>query len=160
MGQFSKPFRLEGHIKVVSFCENPSDIIKYNPLLIEGTKKPVIFTWCNPAENVFIVKLPNVHSKEVAKTLNGKKIFANRDKFVDLTDNEFYFSDIENCMVYDLNEKRFGKIKGIYNFGAGNLLEICKFKDKSTIFVVFNKINFPTVDVLAKKVTINPPHGS
>ena len=159
MGQFSKPFRLEGHIKVVSFCETPSDIMTYNPLLIDGTKKPIIFTWCKPAGHVFIAKLPNVYNKEVAKTLNGKKLFANRDKFADLPDDEFYFSDIENCIVYDLNEKRFGKIKGIHNFGAGNLLEISKFEDNSSIMVVFSKINFPTVDVLAKKVIINPPNG-
>ena len=159
MGQFSKPFRLEGHIKVVSFCETPSDIMAYNPLLIDGTKKPIIFTWCKPAGHVFIAKLPNVCNKEVAKTLNGKKLFANRDKFADLPDNEFYFSDIENCIVYDLNEKQFGKIKGIHNFGAGNLLEISKFEDDSSIMVVFSKINFPTVDVLAKKVIINPPNG-
>lgn len=131
----------------------------YNPLLIEGTKKPVIFNWCKPAGDVFISKLPNVHNKDVAKTLNGKKLFANRDKFADLPDNEFYFSDIENCIVYDLNEKQFGKIKGIHNFGAGNLLEISKFEDDSSIMVVFSKINFPTVDVLAKKVIINPPNG-
>ncbi len=158
MGQFSKPFRLEGHIKVVSFCETSSDIMTYNPLLIDGTKKPVIFTWCKPARHGFIAKLPNVNNKEVAKTLNGKKIFANRAKFADLPDNEFYFSDIENCIVYDLNEKRFGKIEGIHNFGAGNLLEISKFEDNSSIMVVFNKINFPTVDVLAKKVIISPPN--
>ena len=159
MGQLSKPFRLEGHIKVVSFCETPSDIMTYNPLLIDGTKKPIIFTWCKPAGHVFIAKLPNVYNKEVAKTLNGKKLFANRDKFADLPDDEFYFSDIENCIVYDLNEKRFGKIKGIHNFGAGNLLEISKFEDDSSIMVFFSKINFPTVDVSAKKVIINPPKG-
>ena len=68
----------------------------YNPLLIDGTKKPVIFTWCKPAGPVFIAKVPYVSNKEVAKTLNGKKIFANRDKFADLPDNEFYLSDIEN----------------------------------------------------------------
>lgn len=159
MGQFSRPFSLEGHIKVVSFCETPSDIMTYNPLLIDGTKKPIIFTWCKPAGHVFIAKLPNVYNKEVAKTLNGKKLFANRDKFADLPDDEFYFSDIENCIVYDLNEKQFGKIKGIHNFGAGNLLEISKFEDDSSIMVVFSKINFPTVDVLAKKMIINPPYG-
>ena len=131
----------------------------YNPLLIEGTKKPVIFNWCKPAGDVFISKLPNVQNKDVAKTLNGKKLFANRDKFADLPDDEFYFSDIENCIVYDLNEKQFGKIKGIHNFGAGNLLEISKFEDDSSIMVVFSKINFPTVDVLAKKMIINPPYG-
>ena len=131
----------------------------YNPLLIDGTKKPIIFTQCEPAGHVFIAKLPNVYNKEVAKTLNGKKLFANRDKFADLPDDEFYFSDIENCIVYDLNEKRFGKIKGIHNFGAGNLLEISKFEDDSSIMVVFSKINFPTVDVLARKMIINPPNG-
>ena len=159
MGQFSKPFRLEGNIKVVSFCETPSDIMTYNPLLIDGTNKPIIFTWCKPAGHVFIAKLPNVYNKELAETLSGKKIFVNRDKFADLPDNEFYFSDIENCIVYDLNEKLFGEIKGIHNFGAGNLLEISKFEDDSSIMVVFSKINFPTVDVLAKKVIINPPNG-
>ena len=159
MGQFRNPFRLEGQIKVVSFCETPSSIMTYNPLLIDGTKKPVLFNWCKPAGRFFIAKLPNVCNKEVAKTLHGKKIFANRDQFADLPDNEFYFSDIENCIVYDLNEKRFGKVKGIHNFGAGNLLEISKFEDNSSIMVIFSKINFPTVDVLAKKVIINPPNG-
>ena len=159
MGQFRNPFRLEGQIKVVSFCETPSNIMTYNPLLIDGTKKPVLFNWCKPAGGFFIAKLPNVCNKEVAKTLHGKKIFANRDQFADLPDNEFYFSDIENCIVYDLNEKRFGKVKGIHNFGAGNLLEISKFEDNSSIMVIFSKINFPNVDVLAKKVIINPPNG-
>ena len=157
VGKFSKPFGLIGQVKVLSFCETPADLMNYNPLLIEGTENPVFFSWANPKSSVLIAKLANINNKEVAGSLNGKKIFANRENFTDLPDHEYYFSDLVNCLVYDTDQKIFGKILGIHNFGAGDLLEISKFEDNSSIMVLFNEMNFPTVDIFAKKLILNPP---
>ena len=48
-----------------------------------------------------------------------------------------------------------GKISGIFNFGAGDILEIKKNEDNSTMLINFNKYNFPKISIKEKSITLN-----
>ena len=103
------------------------------------------------------MRIPHAADKNSADRLSRKRLYADKQKFPYLSNQEFYFSDLERCIVYNFTGKIFGKVKGIHNFGAGELLEIFKFEDDRSYLIHFNKKNFPKVDVKAKKIVINPP---
>ena len=157
VGQIIKPFGVNGQLKIRSFCENPLSIIDYNPLLIEGTNELVYISKDGIRKDThLIVRIPSLRNKEAAEKLIGRKIFANRKKFSQLSDYEFYFSDLENCVVYDnITNKAIGKVQAIHNFGAGELLEISKFEDNTSLILHFNKENFPVVEIKLRKIIVN-----
>jgi len=158
VGQIIKSIGLKGQVKVKSFCENPSSIIDYNPILIEDFNEPIILSKQQIKNNNYLIaKIPFINDKEEANRLIGKKLYANREKFPTLLDDEFYFSDLEDCLVYDVNEKIFGKVLGIFNFGAGDLLEISKSIDNTSLFILFNTENFPFINLKSKKLIVKYP---
>ncbi len=156
VGKIIKSIGLRGQIKIISFCENPNSIVEYNPILLESSREAIFLSLVKCLENnLLIVNIDSVDSKELADKLVGCQLYADKTKFPLLSDSEYYFSDLESCVVYDMKEKIFGKIQGIYNFGAGELLEIYKFEDSSSFFVHFNEKNFPVVNILKKMIFIN-----
>ena len=77
---------------------------------------------------------------------------ANRNRFDNFKKNNFFYSDLEECNVIDLNKKAIGRISGVFNFGAGDILEITKFEDNSTVLINFNKTNFPKISIDKKEI--------
>ena len=157
VGQIIKPFGINGRLKIRSFCENPSSIIDYNPLLIEGTNELVYISKDGIQKDPhLIVSITSLGNKETSERFIGRKLFANRKKFPQLLNYEFYFSDLENCVVYDnITNKALGKVQAIHNFGAGELLEISKFEGNTSLILHFSKENFPIVDVKLRKIIVN-----
>ena len=80
---------------------------------------------------------------------------ANKNNFTECKKNDFFYSDLEECNVFDLNNKLIGKISGIFNFGAGDILEIKINEDNSTMLMNFNKYNFPKISIKKKSITLN-----
>ena len=144
VGQTITTFGVKGQVKIISFCENPLAILDYKPILIEGPNKPV-FVFKNEFKiaNLLIVRFPSICDKRASSKLIGKKLYADLEKFPKSKDQEFYFSDLDNCVGYDDSEKAFGKVLGIHNFGAGDLLEIVKFAANTSLSIQFNKKRFP-----------------
>ena len=158
VGQIIKSFGIQGQVKIHSFCQNPLSIFDYNPILIESTNTPIFLSLLKVIkDDLLIVRIPHVTDKNSADRLSRKRLYADKQKFPYLSYQEFYFSDLECCIVYNFTGKIFGKVKGIHNFGAGELLEIFKFEDDRSFLIHFNKESFPKVDVKAKKIVINPP---
>ena len=79
---------------------------------------------------------------ETSKVFIGEKLLAHKNKLQNLKKNTFFYSDLEGCNVIDLNKKSIGRVSRIFNFGAGDILEITKFEDNSTILISFNKLTF------------------
>ena len=158
VGQIIKSFGVQGQVKILSFCQNPLSIFDYNPILIESTNAPIFLSLHKVIKDeLLIVCIPHVENKNSADRLSRKRLYADRQKFPYLSNQEFYFSDLEGCIVYTFAEKIFGKVKGIHNFGAGELLEILKFEDGKSLLIHFNEETFPKVNVESKKIVIIPP---
>ena len=137
-------FWSKGQVEIISFCENPLAILDYNPFLIASTNKPVFVSKNEfKSDNLLIVSFPSICDKRASSKLIGKKLYADLEKFPKSKDQEFYFSDLDNCVGYDDSEKAFGKVLGIHNFGAGDLLEIVKFAANTSLSIQFNKKRFP-----------------
>ena len=85
VGQIIKPFGINGQLIIRSFCENPSSIIDYNPLLIEGTNELVYISKDSlQKDRHLIVSIPSLGNKDTSERFIGRNLFANRKKFPQL----------------------------------------------------------------------------
>ena len=156
IGQITKCVGLIGHVKILSFCVDPENLVTYNPLLIEGFGKPVCISIKKIVQgNHLIGEIPYLKSREESQKIIGSIIHANKNKFPELPQQEFYYSDLQNCIVYCADEQVYGKVLGVYNFGAGDILEISVFKDDTSVMIHFTKKNFPLINVKTKRILMS-----
>ena len=156
VGKIIKTHGTRGLVKIISYCEKPQSIFDYQPIVLKSTGEKIDFELDEEKNNLktnqFTVKIKSSKNMERSKIFIGEKLLANKNKFQNLTKDNFFYSDLEGCNVIDLNKKSIGRVSRIFNFGAGDILEITKLEDNSTILINFNKTNFPKVFINKREI--------
>ena len=105
-----------------------------------------------------IAKLKNFNTRESVEMLRGKKIYLESINFPEIKENEFYIKDLINCEVFLQDKRILGIVKSIENYGAGDLINVKK--DNGNEFLIpMNKQNVVLINLLKKKIVINPMKG-
>ena len=156
VGEIIKTHGTRGLVKIISYCENPHSIFDYQPVVLKSTREKIDFDLDenknNNKKNHFTARIKSSKNIETSKIFIGEKLLANRNRFDKFKKNNFFYSDLEECNVIDLNKKAIGRISGVFNFGAGDILEITKFEDNSTVLINFNQTNFPKISIDKKEI--------
>ena len=159
VGEIIKTYGIKGYVKIISYCDEPTSIFKYEPIIIESTREKIRLDLnlknINFSKNSFVAEIPSSKIKETSKNLIGEKLLANKKKFKISNKDDFFYSDLENCEVINKENQVIGKIIGIFNFGAGDILEINRYSEQKNILIKFDKKNFPKVDITKKKLILN-----
>ena len=156
VGEIIKTYGTKGLVKIISYCEKPHSIFDYQPIVLKSTGEKIDFGLDeeknNFKTNQFTARIRSSKNMETSKVFIGEKLLAHKNKFQNLKKNTFFYSDLEGCNVIDLNKKSIGRVSRIFNFGAGDILEITKLEDNSTILINFNKTNFPKVFINKREI--------
>ena len=152
VGKITSPHGIKGEVKIASYTQDPIDIFKYSLKLHDATELHI--AKYKPAlENIFICRLDDVNNRTEAEKLANIEIFAQRDQFPIAKENEFYIHELMNMNVIDTTGKEIGTVIGVYNFGAGDIIEIKFNNDKIEMFG-FSHAVFPQI---TDKITFIPP---
>ena len=156
VGAIAGGFGVKGEVRIKSFCAEPADIRKYSPL---SDSKNGTFTMksIRAIKDGYAARFEEIANKEVADALKGTRLFASREKFPELEEDEYYHSDLIGLMAFDGNGEQIGKVKALQNYGAGDLLEL-HFGTK-TVLIPFTRQVVPLVDLASGKIVIDPPEG-
>ncbi len=154
IGVISAAHGIKGEFVVKSFSRDPSCIDSLN--LVDGTSSPIKIHFIRVNNKGGIIcTSPSANSRNEAEKLIRTKLYCKREDLPDLKEDEFYHSDLigievrsvdveqiknKDCQVF----KRVGVVKGIFDFGAGDLIEI-SFDDGKDLMFLFNKDNFPEI---------------
>ena len=133
--------------KVVSYCQEPSQIINYSlfdendraiSLKIDSIKRK-----SGNKNETLIAKINDIKDRNKAEEFIGLEIFTNRQDFEKLPEDEFYFVDLINLNVVDNNYKKLGIVKNVFDYGAGGVIEI-EFNKETQKHNKINQLeNFP-----------------
>ncbi|MCI5543997.1 MAG: ribosome maturation factor RimM [Azospirillum sp.] len=147
---------IKGEVKVKSFTEHDRDIDKYG-ILTDQKGREFEIKVVGHSKELLRVKIKGVDDRNLAQTFIGTQLFANRDVLPPLTNNEeFYQTDLVGLDVREAASGNVaGKIVGIYNFGAGDILEI-KVKSSGKLEMIpFNHAYVPTVNIEDGYIIVN-----
>lgn len=147
---------IKGEVKVKSFTEHDRDIDKYG-ILTDQKGREFEIKVVGHSKELLRVKIKGVDDRNLAQTFIGTQLFANRDVLPPLTNNEeFYQTDLVGLDVREAASGNVaGKIVGIYNFGAGDILEI-KVKPSGKLEMIpFNHAYVPTVNIEDGYIIVN-----
>ncbi len=146
---------LMGHVFITSFVTNYSSLKDYSPLTDKKRVYSIIKIRLSGMR--IIAKIKGVDSRNDAEKLRGIVLFAGESKFPVLNEGEFFHSELEGMRVVSNQGFEYGVIKGCYNFGAGDVVEITLRNSTKTILFPFDNDFFPFVSRKDKVVTLVLP---
>lgn len=139
---------IRGEVKVKSFTDIVEDIDQYGALEDKSGSKKFIIKVTGYSKGILRVKIKGVDDRNTSESLIGTQLFVAKNLLPDLGEDEFYHADLIGLDVKlkSTNEVA-GKILNVYNFGAGDVLEIENIRSKNSEMIPFNKEYVPVVNV-------------
>lgn len=156
---FSAAHGVRGALRLKSFTDKADDVATYGALMSEdGQTVYDITVVSHTGKGELIVKIAGVDSREAAEKLRGERLFVSRDVLPEAGDEEFYHADLIGLTAKTVSGKTLGTVRAVYNFGAGDMLEILP-KEGAVSMVPFTREVVPIVDLANGRVIVNPPEG-
>lgn len=159
VGSFAGAFGVHGDVRLKSFCADPEAIADYTPLMRADGETITTIVIKGQTKGSLIARVDGVTTKEDADALRGMDLIAKRDQLPSLPDDEFYHTDLMGLTAYDTGGAELGRVKAVQSNGADDLLEIVSPAQKDSVLVPFTKKIVPTVDLVSRRIVLDPPGG-
>lgn len=116
---------VRGHVKVKCFLEDPKLFKTYSPFLNEKEEEVYrIEKVLSQDKDILIVSLEGVTDRNQAEHLKSAKLMLSSERLPELSEDTFYHRELIGLSVKSIAGQLLGEVHALYNFGAGELLEI------------------------------------
>jgi 16S rRNA processing protein RimM len=154
IGRVGRPYGLKGWLKINSFTAPERQIIDYAPCFILRKGKPLLLSACKQHGNFLIGKIEGYDTPEDAKQLVNASIFISQQQLPALPQNEYYWKDLLQMDVFNLQKCYLGKIDSLFETGANDVVVILKDEKKILIpFVIDHFIQH--IDLIKKTMVVD-----
>lgn len=138
---------LHGHVKVKCFLEDPALLKTYSPFSNEeGDPIYTVKKVLSQDKDVLLVSFDGVTNRTDAECLRGKKLMLDPKRLPSLAEDTYYHKDLIGLSVISREGKDLGTVHALYNFGAGELLEV-KTSNKTLHMIPFTHDMVPEVNL-------------
>ncbi len=146
---------IKGEVKVKSFTDNDTDVAVYGKLENKDGTKIFALKVIGHSKELLRCKIKGIDDRNAAEALIGTELYVNRDVLPELEEEEYYLADLVGLKVLDISsESEIGTVAGVYNFGAGDILEIKVNSTNKLEMIPFTKEYVPDVKVLEGYITV------
>ncbi|OLP42742.1 ribosome maturation factor RimM [Rhizobium oryziradicis] len=147
---------LRGEVRVKSFTADPMAIGDYGKLHAKDGREFEVLD-VREAKTVVVVRFRGINDRNAAEALNGLELFVDRSALSDddLDDDEFFYADLEGLDVVDADGKSYGTVSAVFDFGAGDLLEV-RAPAKRPVLIPFTEAAVLEIDLEGGKLLIDP----
>ena len=147
---------VRGAVKLWTFTEDPFAVKRYGPLSTKDGARQFEVTDAREAKGHLVATLKGVTTRDEAERLNGVELYIAREKLPATREDEYYHSDLIGLAAVTTADRPLGRVIAIYNFGAGDIMEIAP-PQGATMLLPFTNAVVPTVDLKAGRVMIELP---
>lgn len=147
---------LRGEVRAKAFTSDPAALGDYGHLhSMDGRSFEILEI--RETKNIVVIRFRGINDRNAAETLNGLELYIERDNLPDdeLEEDEFFYADLEGLEAVDDKGVSYGTVTGIFDFGAGDLLEL-KGPGKRPVLIPFSETSVLEIDLEAGKLTIDP----
>ena len=157
VGKITSAHGIKGAVKVKSYTEIPESLVGYSPLYNKTGSKVYEISLLSSNSDMLIVKIKGVTGRNEAEILRNQDLFAKKDLFPEVEEEEFYYDDLISMKVLTDKGEDFGEILAVSNYGGGDVLEVKVFSDGKKELFAFTKEIFPEILLEEGYVVINLP---
>ncbi len=161
VGAVVGPHGVRGEVKIKSFTDRAKDVAAYGPVSDESGKRRFAIRVRGEVRGLVVARLEGIEDRNAAEALKGLRLYVERSalgaKPKRTKGNEAWFhADLIGLSVEDTKGARLGTVKGLANYGAGDIVEIDTGSGQS-LLLPFTKRVVPTVDVEGGRIVVDPP---
>lgn len=161
VGAVVGPHGVRGEVKIKSFTERAKDVAAYGPVSDESGKRRFTVRVRGEVRGLVVARLEGIEDRNAAEALKGLRLYVERAalgaKPRRTKGSETWFhADLIGLSVEDTKGVRLGTVKGLANYGAGDIVEVDAGGGQSQLFPFTKKV-VPTVDVEGGRIVIDPP---
>jgi 16S rRNA processing protein RimM len=159
VAKFGAPHGVRGEVRVKSFTQDPAAIANYSPL---ASRDGRIFTVksVRPAGEVLVARIAELKTRDDAEAVTNLQLFVPRERIpaADEAEDEFLHADLIGLRVETATGEVIGTVTAVYDFGAGDMLDVAR-KARKSVMIPFTRAIVPTVDIRQGRVVVDPPEG-
>jgi len=138
VGKLHAAFGLRGEVKVESFTDPETALLRYQPWTLRdarGAEREVSGVLGRQANQGLIVALPGVNERERAELLRGTEIWVPRSVLPPPRPGEFYWVDLEGLRVTSVDGAALGTVAQVLPTGANDVLVVRGERERMIPFI-------------------------
>lgn len=154
MAEIGPAHGIQGEFRLHSHTEPPENVLQY---ILRDTNGAVILTPTTAREHKggLIIRAKEITDRTAAEKARGTKLYVLREELPDPEEDEFYITDLIGLEARDASGAVVGKVRGVDNFGAGDLLDV-KPADGASFYVPFTQAHVPEVKLTEGFIIVDP----
>jgi 16S rRNA processing protein RimM len=160
LGQIIAAHGIRGEVIVKSFTGEAADIASYGALTDAAGRAPLALSVVRVGDKGVVARIEGIRDRNGAEALRGRELFVLRENLPDTEEGAYYHADLVGLEAFSRDGIRIGRVVGVQNFGAGDLLEVARDGAKETELIPFTDACVPDIDVKRGRLTILPPEMS
>lgn len=128
---------LKGAVRLKVFAEDRASLTDFGPVSMFGRtlqdRQSFELKLLHNVKGGVAVHLSGITDRTMAEAIKGVKLYIERDALPAIEeDDSFYYEDLEGLIARDEEGVEFGTVKGVFNFGAGDIIEVELAQEKGT----------------------------
>jgi len=147
---------LQGALKLRCFTERAEDVAAYGPLHDRSSGRQLVLKVVGRTSGGVLAKADGIDDRSAAEALRGALLHVPRAALPEPAADEFYHADLEGLAVELDDGRHLGTVRGIGNFGAGDVLEIAA-DGGDVLNLPFDRATVPVIDLARGRVVVVPP---
>jgi 16S rRNA processing protein RimM len=156
LGKVLGAFGVRGELKLESFTDPKSAILRYQPWTLrdaQGRERELAHARGRDTAKGLVATFPGVEDRDAAEALRGSEVYAPRSALPPPAPGEYYWVDLEGLRVVNLEGADFGIVSHLFSTGANDVLVAHGERDRMIPFLEPDYIK--SVDFDAGLVTVD-----
>lgn len=156
LGKVHGAFGVRGELKLESFTEPKSAILRYQPWVLRvanGVERQLDGARGRETNKGLVATFPDIVDRDAAEALRGAEVWAPRSALPPPQAGEYYWIDLEGLRVVNLEGADFGIVSHLFSTGANDVLVAHGERERMIPFLVPDYII--SVDFDAGRITVD-----
>lgn len=155
VGVIAAAHGVRGQVKIRSFLESPDALLLCAPLHDHSGRRHFRLTRHGIQKDVLIAAIDGVTDRNQAELLKGTELYTVSSKAQDHS-NAWPYAELTGLEARLENGRVYGRVSGVFNFGAGDIVEIATASGGSEM-LPFRHAYIGEVNVRAGYLVVMPP---
>lgn len=155
VGEITTTHGVKGLVKLRVLAEDET-LLSGDLFTSENGSETLHITLKNRMNKVWLAEVEGYTDKTAAEALRGTTLYLDRSALPEPDEDEYYYTDLIGMDVVDTGGQPIGKVIGLENFGASDLLDI-KPKSGPSFYLPFTDEFVPEIG--ASTITVIIPEG-
>jgi 16S rRNA processing protein RimM len=156
IGRITSPHGIRGEFRMYIYSHFPDNILQLPEIYIGDDSAPRKLTRARLKDNLVIMRVEGITSKEMADELRGELIRIDLEHAAPLEEGEYYHFELIGLAAIDEAGNELGTVSDIIETGANDVYVIKDAEGKELLIPALEDV-VPEIDIEAGKMVVRPP---